>query len=59
MIIIKKYHKVRDHCHYTGKCRGAADNIYNLRYKTPKEIAIIFHNGSKYYYQFIIIELGK
>ena len=20
----KKYHKVRDHCHYTGKFRGAA-----------------------------------
>ena len=32
----KKYHKVRDHCHYTGKFRGAAHNICNLRYKTPK-----------------------
>ena len=32
----KKYHKVRDHCHYTGKCRGAAHDICNLRYKTPK-----------------------
>ena len=29
----KKYHKVRDHCHYTGKCRGAAHDICNLRYK--------------------------
>ena len=29
----KKYHKVRDHCHYTGKFRGAAYNICNLRYK--------------------------
>ena len=29
----KKYHKVRDHCHYTGKFRGAAHNICNLRYK--------------------------
>ena len=25
------YHKVRDHCHYTGKFRGAAHNIWNLR----------------------------
>ena len=23
----KKNHKLRDHCHYTGKYRGAADNI--------------------------------
>ena len=27
----KKYHKVRDHCHYTGKYRGAAHEICNLR----------------------------
>ena len=27
----KLYNKVRDHCHYTGKSRGAAHNICNLR----------------------------
>ena len=27
----KKNYKVRDHCHYTGKYRGAAHNICNLR----------------------------
>ena len=32
----KKYHKVKDHCHYTGKYRGAAHDICNLRYKSPK-----------------------
>ena len=26
----KPYHKVRGHCHYTGKFRGAAHNICNL-----------------------------
>ena len=28
---IKKYCKVRDHCHYTGKYKGAAHGICNLR----------------------------
>ena len=33
----KNYQKVRGHCHYTGKYRGAINNICNLRYKTPKK----------------------
>ena len=49
----KKYHKVKDHCHYTGKNRGP-HNICNLRHKTPKEIPVVFHNGSTYDYHFII-----
>ena len=55
----KKHHKIRDHCHYTGKYRGAAHNICNLRYKVPKEIPVVFHNGSTYDYHFIIKELVK
>ena len=55
----KKQQKVRDHCHYTGKYRGAAHNICNLRYKIPKEIPAVFHNGSTYDYHFIIKELAK
>ena len=55
----KKNYKVRDHCHYTGKYRGAAHNICNLRYKVPKEISVAFHNGSTYDYHFIIKELVK
>ena len=27
----KKYHKVRDQCHYTGKYRGAVQSIFNVR----------------------------
>ena len=53
----KKNYKVRDHCHYTGKYSGAAHNICNLRYKVPKEIPVVFHNGSTYDYHFIIKEL--
>ena len=50
----KKHYKVKDHCHYTGKYRGAAHNICNLRYKISKQIPIVFHNGSTYDYHFII-----
>ena len=57
--MIKKQQKVKDHCHYTGKYRGAAHNICNLRYKVPKEIPVVFHNGSTYDYHFIIKELVK
>ena len=49
-----KYQKVRDHCHYTGKFRGVAHSICNVRYKTPKEIPVVFHSGSTYDYHFII-----
>ena len=57
--IDKKNYKVRDHCHYTGKYRGAAHNVCNLRYKVPKEIPVVFHSGSTYDYHFIIKELVK
>ena len=50
--------KVRDHCHFTGKYRGAAHNTCNLRYKIPKNIPVIFHNGSTYDYHFIKKELA-
>ena len=55
----EKNYKVRDHCHYTGKYRGAAHNICNLRCKIPKEIPVVFHNGSTYDYHFIIKELVR
>ena len=55
----KKYYKVRDHCHFTGKFRGAPHDICNLRYKTPKEIPVAFYNSSTYDYHFIIKELAE
>ena len=54
----KEYHKVRDHCHDIGKFRGAAHNICSLRYKIPKEIPIVFHNGCTYDYLFLIKQLA-
>ena len=55
----KSYCKIRDHCHYTRKYRGAAHSKCNLRYKIPKEITVVFHNGSTYDYPFIIKKLAK
>ena len=55
----EKHHKVRDNCHYTGKCRGAAHNICNLRYRISKELPIVIHNGSTYDYHLIMKELAE
>ena len=55
----KKHHEVRDHCHCTRKFRGAAYSICNLKHKTPKEIPIVFQNGSTYDYDFTINKLAK
>ena len=51
--------EVRDHCHYTGKVRGAALNICNLRYIVPKAIPVVFRNGSTYDYHFIFRQLQE
>ena len=54
-----EYCKVTNHCHYISKYRGTAQSICNPQYKVPKEIPVVFHNGSKYDYHFIINELTK
>ena len=43
--IDKNHEKVKDHCHYTGKYRGKAHSICNLRFNVSNEIPGIFHNG--------------
>ena len=35
---------VRDHCHLTGKYRGAAHNECNLKWQYKKHINVFFHN---------------
>ena len=50
--------KVKDHCHYTGKFRGAAHSKCNLNYKVPKDIPIIIHNAS-YDTHFTINQLAE
>ena len=58
-IEFKKIQKVRDHCDYAGKYRGAGHSNCNLKYRIPKTIPIVFHNGSRYDYHFIIKELAS
>ena len=54
----KNKRKVKDHCHYTGKFRGAAHSKCNLNYKVPKDIPIIIHNAS-YDTHLVINQLAK
>ena len=51
--------EVRDHCHYTGKYRGAAHEMCNIRYAIPNFIPIVLHNLSGYNVHLFIRELGK
>ena len=40
--------KVKDHCHVTGKFRGAAHNKCNLKLRIPRKLPIMFHNLQGY-----------
>ena len=55
----KNYRKVGDHFHYTGKYRGAARSICNLKFNVLNESPALFHNGSIYNYHFNIKELAN
>ena len=51
--------KVSVHCHFTGKYRGAAHSICNLKYKVLKAIPVVFHNGSINDNHLIIKQISK
>ena len=51
--------RVRDHCHFTGKYRGAAHNKCNLRCCRPRVLPVIFHNLQGYDAHLFIKELAK
>ena len=53
------FNKVRDHCHETGKNRGSACRICNLRYKQHNFIPVIFHNGSGYDFNLLCSDFFK
>ena len=49
--------KARDHCHVTGKFRGAAHNKCYPKLRIPRKLAIIFHNLQGYDGHIIFKEL--
>ena len=51
--------KVRDHCHFTGKYRGAAHNECNLKCRKPLILPVIFHNLQNYDSHLFIKQLAK
>ena len=51
--------KVRDHCHVTGKFRGAAYESCNLNFKVTKKVPVIFHNLRGYDSHLIFNKLNK
>ena len=50
--------RVRDHCHFTGRYRGAAHNRCNLKYCKPNNISVFFHNLTGYDSHLFIKKLG-
>ena len=51
--------KVKDHCHVTGKFRGATNNKCNLKLRIPRKLPIIFHNLQGYDGHIIFKELNN
>ena len=51
--------KVRDHCHITGKYRGAAHWSCNINLKLTKKIPVIFHNLKGFDSHLIMKEVSK
>ena len=51
--------KVRDHCHFTGKYRGAAHNSCNLKCRKSLILPVIFHNLQAYDAHLFIKQLAS
>ena len=42
-----------------GKDKGAANNIFNLKYNIPKGNSVLFHNGSNFDYHVIMKDIAN
>ena len=54
----EKVTKWRDHCHITGKYRGAACDRCNLRMRVPMFVPVLFHNLEGYDSHLFVKSLG-
>ncbi len=54
----EKVIKCPDHCHITGKYRGAACDKCNLRMRVPKFVPVLFHNLEGYDSHLFVKSLG-
>ncbi len=54
----EKVIKCADHCHITGKYRGAACDKCNLRMKVPMFVPVLFHNLEGYDAHLFVKSLG-
>ena len=57
--LIENNNKVRDHCHITGKYRGAAHWNCHINLKISKSLPVIFHSLRGYDSHLIFKELSK
>ena len=57
--ILNEDKNVNKSLHYTWKFRGVFYIIWNLRYKTTKEILLVFNNGSNHGYHLTIKKTAK
>ena len=51
--------KVRDHCHMTGKFRGAVHWSCNINLQLTRNVPVVFHNLRCYESHLIFCELNK
>ena len=57
--LIDDEEKIKDHCHVTGKFRGAPHGSCNINLQLTKKVPVIFHNLRRYNSHLIFNELGK
>ena len=59
LLIDNDEEKVRDHCHITGKFRGAGHWDCNINFQLTKKVPVTFHNLRGYDSHLIFNELDK